>query len=355
MSPPPKTPPLRPLSAFAFAAFLGSSPSLFAASAPGEAQAPEEADEGPAGPASPAEPAAPPQAEACKGKDCPSTASDWIFFRYGKDCAGLDWKFLRAAAKAQEGLDPQACAGNLAPFSSFLACALPSDPEADAAASANRLHRYLAGRRDLGGAGGFPAIMEVCPDNAPADNAALAFLGIRVGPGVLRHVLKSKACKDPEIRKAFAVFYVGDLKPRLKSALKKYEGARASADGLGLEGPLYPQGPAKTTLCPAVTGKRLFSPEELAKLQSDGGFASKPLMDPEAAARLASGSKLGASWEGAVSARLARMNPAWGSPGDGGDLPAAGGVRGSLGLWPWAKRPPVPPPPMSMHSERRWG
>ncbi len=326
MTPPPRTALPRLLAAFSLAASLAYPFPAFAVSAP----APEEAEEGPAGTAAPAEPAAPPQAEACKGEACPSTAADWIFFRYGKDCAGLDWRFLRSAAKAQGELELPVCAANLSPFSSFLKCSQPSDPEAEAAASANRLHRYLAGRRDLGGPGGFPGILEACPDNAPADNAALAFLAIKVGPGVLRHVLKDKACKDPEIRKAFAGFYVGELKARLEPALKKYEEGRASAAGLGLQGPLYPAGPAKTTLCPAVTGKRLFTPEELAKLKSDGSFAAKPLMDPQAAAALASGSKLGASWEGAVSARLAKLNPAWGSREDAGGVPA-GAPMGALG------------------------
>ena len=141
MTPPPKPALPRLLAAFAFAAILAYPLPLFA-SAANDALAPEEADEGPAGPASPAEPAVPPQAEACIGQACPSSAADWIFFRYGKDCAGVDWKFLRSAAKAQGGLDPQACAGNLAPFLSFLTCAQPPDPEADA----RRMNAFIEAR-----------------------------------------------------------------------------------------------------------------------------------------------------------------------------------------------------------------
>ncbi len=304
-----------------------------------EAMLPEEADEGPAGQGGALEPAAEPAPKPCAGQECPATAADWIFYRYGGDCAGMDWRFLRAAAKAESGLDPrkregkraglfqldpESCSQNLGPFASFLNCSDLSDPEANTAAALNRLHRYLAGRRDLGGRGGFPAILDACPDNAPAENAALALVGIKLGPGVLRHVLKGPACKDDAVKKAISSFYEGLPKASPRRGLEKYEGVKKLAGGLGLAGPLYRQGAVKTTLCPAEAGKRLFSREELDKVLADGSFNDKPLLDPEFSAQFAAASRLGASWEKAVSARLARMDPAWEERGDPGGLTAGG-------------------------------
>lgn len=371
-------PPLRRILPFPPAALLGALLLVFPPVGPAaptdDAMAPEEADEGEGGAPAAPEPARETPVDPCADGECPLTAADWIFYRYGTDCAGMDWRFLRSAAKAESGLDPrkrdgkraglfqldpESCSKNIAPFP-FLDCSRPEDAEANTAAAVNRFHRFYTGRRDLAAKADSPGILDSCPGAGPEEGAVLAYVGLKLGPGVLRHLLKAKACKDAQARKSLAAFYEGPLKPRRERALAKYEEARQAAAGLGAPDRLYPQGPLKTTRCPAAAGKRLLAPVELEKALSDGTFKDKPLVDPQALAAAASGSRLGEDWEKAVSERLGRMRPGWearegpGGVPQGGALgnPQGGGAENGAQPAPGSQLPkglrvfPQPPPPL---------
>ena len=91
----------------------------------------------------------------CVG-ECPKKDVDWIFYRYGTDCYGLDWNFLHAVAQAESGLDPknhtghyvglfqmdtEACGDNIGTSKSYLSCSDLEDPEVNALVATNRFNR----------------------------------------------------------------------------------------------------------------------------------------------------------------------------------------------------------------------
>ena len=84
--------------------------------------------------------------------------------------------------------------------------------------------------------------------------------------------------------------------------------APLSEAGQAPAGQCAAEGAAKTGSCPALTGKRVFTPEELTKAAGSG----RSQFD-----------------ERAFQARLARLNPGWASPGDPGSLPAVASSGGS--------------------------
>lgn len=251
----------------------------------------------------------------CAGEDCPETVVDRIFYVYGTLCSGMNWRFLNAVAKAESGLDPKnhtgkyvglfqldkdGCTENLTPFNKVLDCADLEDPEANTAAAANRFNRYFTGHANLGTKSNFPSILDTCPDNSAKENIALAYIGHNNGPAVLKHVLGKKACQDKDIRTAITSFYevhplsrddgkymntsgklvdcaketqekwglVGTKSLRCVNAkwgIAKYEyGVKKVAD-VGSVDKLYVAAKEKTTVCPAVSGKRFLTAEESAK------------------------------------------------------------------------------------------
>lgn len=304
-------------------------------------------------------------AAACKGEDCPSTGVDWIFYNYAKHCAGMDWRALRAVAKAESGLDSnkresgrvglfqldqKTCNKNIGGFSSFLSCSKLEDPEVNTAAALNRLHRLLSEK---------PGIIAACPGNSSLENLLLAYIGMEHGPDMLRHVLENKACRDAGIREAIYSYYKAGKADQQVISLIRYEGLLEFFDGIKFPENLYIKSAADKALCPSATGKRVFSKSELKLLHQGGGFKDKPLFDPETSARLAAGARLGESWEKAFTARLARMAPGWERSGGPGDM-TDGGLRGEQtgegggALAPTAQLPrrfrvkaDSPPPPKS--------
>lgn len=277
------------------------------------------------------------QSSACVGDSCPTTMVDSILYGYGTACSGLDWRFLHAVGIAESGLDPKnhtgkyvglfqmdqdACGDNLGEYKSFLSCKDLEDPEVNTAVAADRFDRYFRGRGD------YPSILKTCPDNSPAENMALAYIGHNNGPAVLKLVLRRKACKDKAIRKAVASFYennphsrddgkflngagqlvnckasygakygiVGTKSYRCVNAkwgIAKYDyGRRRVASVAGIERLYVPGITGKTSACQALVGKRMFSKETIVASISDGSFRDKPLdgmtpADPAMIARLA--------------------------------------------------------------------
>lgn len=265
-------------------------------------------------PAAPAAPAAKPQ---CIG-ECPIKDVDWIFYRYGTDCYGMDWRFLHAVAKAESSLDPKnhtgkyvglfqmdtaACSENLGPAKTFLSCSDLEDPEVNTAVSANRFNRLFTGKPYFSAKSNFPGILVVCPNVTAAEAGALAYIGHNNGPAVLKYVLKKKACTDADIKTAITGFYEnnpgsrddgkfekdgtvhdcknkkdieGKLSFRCVDAawgIRKYEYGKdkISSKLKGLTG-IYLAGAKTTAQCPLKSGARLYTPEELKKSLDTGAF-----------------------------------------------------------------------------------
>lgn len=144
--------------------------------------------------------------------DPDATAFDWIFYHYGSACFGMDWRFLRAVARAESGLDTEQRTGsyvglfqwkkadcaerqNMGPFTDFLTCDDLTDPEANTLVSAHRFHRMFTGERFIDGVlqsdRSWPnAMLDVCPDASAEELVALAYVGHNNGPGVLKHALR---------------------------------------------------------------------------------------------------------------------------------------------------------------------
>ncbi len=258
---------------------------------------------------------------ACVGDNCPVTMVDTIFYGYGTACSGLDWRFLRAVGTAESGLDPKnhtgkyvglfqmdkdGCGDNLGDYKSFLSCSNLEDPEVNTAVAADRFDRYFRGRGD------YPSILKTCPDNTPAEDMALAYIGHNNGPAVLKYVLRRHACKDKAIRKAVAGFYennphsrddgkfltddgrlvdcaasssakygvVGTKSYRCVNArwgIAKYDyGRRQVASVKGIERLYVPEVTERTAECPAVAGRRMFSHEEILASLESGAFKDAP-------------------------------------------------------------------------------
>ena len=255
--------------------------------------------------------------KACVG-DCPVKTVDWIFHRYATDCYGMDWRFLHEVAKAESGLDPknhtgkyvglfqmdtEACEENLGPYKTFLSCKDLEDPEVNAAITANRFNRLFTGKPYFSAKSNFPGILVTCPNATAEEASALAYVGHNNGPGVLKYVLKKGACADADVRKAITAYYEKNPKSRddgkfLNDAgaevdcknkkdiegklafrcvdaawgLRKYEYGAKIAEKLKSLSALYVAGAKKTKDCPADTGKRLYTADEIKKSIETGGF-----------------------------------------------------------------------------------
>ena len=263
----------------------------------------------------PAEPDAKPK---CEG-ECPTKMVDWILYRYATDCYGMDWKFLHETAKAESGLDPknhtgkyiglfqmdqEACEENLGPYKSFLSCKDLEDPEVNAAITANRFNRLFTGKPYFSDKSNYPGILVTCPSATAEEAAALAYVGHNNGPGVLKYVLNKKACTDADVKKAITSYYEknpksrddgkfldnggkevdcknkneieGKLAYRCVDAvwgIKKYSyGKTKIAEKLKSLSGLYFPGAKKTKDCPADTGKRLYTSDEIKKSLDSGNF-----------------------------------------------------------------------------------
>lgn len=272
-----------------------------------------------AGTSSAQESAAPAAAKpACVG-ECPVKDADWIFYRYATDCYGMDWRFLHAVAQAESGLDPknhtgkyvglfqmdkEACAENLGPAKSFLSCADLEDPEVNTAITANRFNRLFTGKPYFSAKSNFPGILVVCPNATAAEAGALAYIGHNNGPGVLKYVLKKKACSDADIRTAITDYYENNPKSRDDGkfvngkneevdcknkkdiegklafrcvdaawGIRKYEYGKdkISAKLKDLTA-IYLAGAATNSACPLKSGKRLYSADEIKKSLDAGSF-----------------------------------------------------------------------------------
>ena len=252
----------------------------------------------------------------CQG-ECPVKMVDKIFYKYATDCYGMDWKFLHETAKAESGLDPknhtgkyvglfqmdkEACEENLGPYKSFLSCKDLEDPEVNAAITANRFNRLFTGKPYFSDKSNYPGILVTCPNATAEEASALAYVGHNNGPGVLKYVLKKKACTDEEIKKAITSYYeknphsrddgkyLNDKKEEVECknkkeiegklayrcvdavwGLKKYAyGKDKIASKLKSLSGLYIPGAKKTKDCPADTGKRVYTAEEIKKsLETD--------------------------------------------------------------------------------------
>lgn len=228
-------------------------------------------------------PAAPaPAKPQCVG-ECPVKDVDWIFYRYGTDCYGMDWRFLHAVAKAGSGLDPknhtgkyvglfqmdtEGCSENLGPAKTFLSCSGLEDPEVNTAVSANRFNRLFTGKPYFSAKSNFPGILVVCPNVTAAEAGALAYIGHDNGPAVLKYVLKKKACTDADIE--------GKLPFRCVDAawgIRKYEYGKGkiSSKLKNLTG-IHLAGAKTTEQCPLKSGARLYTPDELKKSLDTGAF-----------------------------------------------------------------------------------
>lgn len=266
----------------------------------------------PAAPAAPA--AAKPQ---CVG-ECPVKDVDWIFYRYGTDCYGMDWRFLHAVAKAESSLDPknhtgkyvglfqmdtEGCSENLGPAKTFLSCSDLEDPEVNTAVSANRFNRLFTGKPYFSKKSNYPGILVVCPNLTAAEAGAMAYIGHNNGPAVLKYVLKKKACTDAEIKTAITAFYEnnprsrddgkrlrgkelvdcknkkdieGKLSFRCVDAawgIRKYEyGKNKISSKLKSLTSIYLPGAKTNAQCPLKSGARLYTAEELKKSLDTGSF-----------------------------------------------------------------------------------
>jgi len=264
------------------------------------------------------ETAAAPAAPACQG-ECPTKLVDWILYRYATDCYGMDWRFLHETAKAESGLDPknhtgkyvglfqmdkEACEENLGPYKGFLSCADLEDPEVNAAITANRFNRLFTGKPYFSAKSNFPGILVTCPSASAAEAAALAYVGHNNGPGVLKYILKHKSCTDENIKNSITAYYEKNPKSRDDGkflnkdekevdcknkaeiegklafrcvdavwGIKKYEYGKVKiADKLKDLSGLYIAGAKKTAQCPADTGKRLYTAEEIKTALDTGNF-----------------------------------------------------------------------------------
>lgn len=264
-----------------------------------------------------AAPASAQETPQCFG-ECPVKDADWIFHRYATDCYGMDWRFLHAVAQAESGLDPknhtgkyvglfqmdkEACSENLGPAKTFLSCADLEDPEVNTAITANRFNRLFTGKPYFSAKSNFPGILVVCPNATAAEAGALAYIGHNNGPGVLKYVLKKKACTDEEIKAAITGFYENNPKSRddgkfLKGeeevdcknkkdiegklsfrcvdaawGIRKYEYGKdkISAKLKSLTG-IYLAGASTTDRCPLKTGARVYTADEIKKSLETGSF-----------------------------------------------------------------------------------
>ncbi len=258
------------------------------------------------------------QTPVCVG-ECPTKDADWIFYRYATDCYGMDWRFLHAVAQAESGLDPKnhtgkyvglfqmdkdGCSENLGPAKSFLSCADLEDPEVNTAITANRFNRLFTGKPYFSAKSNYPGILVVCPNATAAEAGALAYVGHNNGPGVLKYVLKKKACNDADIKTAITGFYENNPKSRddgkFENAknevvdcankkdiegklsfrcvdgawgIRKYEYGKdkISAKLKDLTG-IYLSGASTNESCPLKSGKRLYTAEEIKASLDTGKF-----------------------------------------------------------------------------------
>lgn len=312
----------------------------------------------------------------CAGETCPQTLVDTVLYSYGTACTGLDWRFLRAVATAESGLDPknhtgkyvglfqmdkEGCGDNLGVYKSFLSCDDLEDPEVNTAVAADRFDRYFRGR------GSYPSILKACPGNTPAESMALAYVGHNNGPAVLKHALKRGACKDAAIRKAIASFYEShpgarddgkflnkdgalvDCKPEYREkygvvgtkswrcvnakwGIAKYEYGRRRVASVRDVARLYAPGVTGRTLeCPSVAGKRLFSKQKIVASIGNGSFKDKPIADPEVTRRLAERRRESARRGAAAYAKAEKEAAGWSAEGEGLLLIAGKGSKGSGG------------------------
>lgn len=141
----------------------------------------------------------------------PAVTLNTLFERYAA-CYGMDWRFLRAVAQAESGLNPrnhtgkhiglfqlasdprtgaggETCEKFVEPFKSYLDCSNLEDPEANTAVAAHRFDRAFKGRRNWARDPDYRGILEVCPDATVEEAVALAYVGHNNGPGVLRYIL----------------------------------------------------------------------------------------------------------------------------------------------------------------------
>jgi len=263
-------------------------------------------------------PAAVPAKPVCVG-ECPTKDADWIFYRYATDCYGMDWRFLHAVAQAESGLDPKnhtgkyvglfqmdkdGCSENLGPAKTFLSCDDLEDPEVNTAVSANRFNRLFTGKPYFSAKSNYPGILVVCPNATAAEAGALAYVGHNNGPGVLKYVLKKKACSDADIKAAITGFYENNPKSRddgkFENAkgeavdcankkdidgklsyrcvdaawgIRKYEYGKDKISGKlkDLTG-IYLAGASTNDACPLKSGQRLYTAEELKASLDTGKF-----------------------------------------------------------------------------------
>lgn len=253
----------------------------------------------------------------CVG-ECPVKDVDWIFYRYGTDCYGMDWRFLHAVAKAESNLDPknhtgkyvglfqmdtEGCSENLGPAKTFLSCSDLEDPEVNTAVSANRFNRLFTGKPYFSAKSNYPGILVVCPNVTAAEAGALAYIGHNNGPAVLKYVLKKQACTDAEIKTAITGFYEnnpgsrddgkrlrgkdlvdchnkkdieGKLSFRCVDAawgIRKYEyGKKKISSQLKNLTGIYLPGAKTTAQCPLKSGARVYTPEEIKTSLDTGAF-----------------------------------------------------------------------------------
>ena len=261
-------------------------------------------------------------AEKCLGDDCPKTINERLFYTYGTLCSGINWRFLKAIAQAESGLNTsdatgqcqglfqlntEACNDNIKDFKKSLNCGNLYDPEPNTAAAAYRFDRIFTGKN------GFPSLLKTCPDNSVKEDIALVYIGHNNGPGVLKYVLQRKACKDKDIRKAIVAFYQNNKFSRddgkyykkdgsladcpqkyevkgvrslhcvsAEYGIKKYEfGKKKVADKAGDVDKIYSATPERTNKCPSVTSKRLIEPVELKKLLASPGKLNEETVGPK--------------------------------------------------------------------------
>jgi hypothetical protein len=246
-----------------------------------------------------------PKTAQCLGGECPTTINDKIFYAYGTLCYGMNYKFLKAVANAESGLntkqktygykglfqfDQEGCKANSDEVKSFLDCGDLYDPEINTAAAARRFDDYIAGRH------GYQSVLKACPGLKAKDYTAIAYIGHNNGPAVLKHVVKAQACTDEAIKKAITSFYednkhsrddgkyldgkelktcsdkstVGVKTFRCVSAaygIRKYEfGKSHIASQIDFD-KLYVVAPGRDKDCPIETGKRLYDKAALAQIK----------------------------------------------------------------------------------------
>lgn len=215
----------------------------------------------------------PPPPPGASAPPAPQNNLDKIFQAYAS-CYGLDWRILKAVAKAESGLQSNRvnkqgyqglfqekapyCKTGIGPFTSLFDCTNLLDPEVNTAAAATIMSRALK------------KIQSACPSATLPQMFLLLYVGHNNGPAVMNYMLKNRACAESEQEKYVRKFYEGKNCTREQALAKKCVDSEygyqkwkhgnkvvSSVQSSGASVP-FPKGARDPSTCPSDTGQRVF-------------------------------------------------------------------------------------------------